>query len=152
MTVNRVILIGNIGQNPEVRQTNDGRDIINFSVATSEKWKSQDGTPQEKTEWHRIVCFNQGLAGVIKKGMADHWIRKGSKVYIEGQLQTRKWTDNNGIEKFSTEVVLNGFNCGFQVLSQNQTKGESDNNQSLADTVKQEFGGAVEIDDNDFPF
>jgi len=110
--VNKVILVGNLGRDPEVRHTLDGRKIINFSIATSETWKDrQTGERRERTEWHRIVIFNEGLANV-----AEQYLHKGSKVYIEGQLQTRKWTDNAGVEKYTTEVVLQNFRGELQML------------------------------------
>jgi len=110
--VNKVILVGNLGRDPEVRHTQDGRKIINFSIATSETWKDrQTGERRERTEWHRIVIFNEGLANV-----AEQYLHKGSKVYIEGQLQTRKWTDNAGVEKYTTEVVLQNFRGELQML------------------------------------
>ena len=110
--VNKVILVGNLGREPEVRHTQDGRKIVNFSIATSETWKDrQTGERRERTEWHRIVIFNEGLANV-----AEQYLHKGSKVYIEGQLQTRKWTDNAGVEKYTTEVVLQNFRGELQML------------------------------------
>lgn len=110
--VNKVILVGNLGRDPEVRHTQDGRKIVNFSIATSETWKDrQTGERRERTEWHRIVIFNEGLANV-----AEQYLHKGSKVYIEGQLQTRKWTDNAGVEKYTTEVVLQNFRGELQML------------------------------------
>ncbi|MEE2692219.1 MAG: single-stranded DNA-binding protein [Pseudomonadota bacterium] len=111
-SVNKVILIGNLGADPEVRQTQDGRPIANLRVATSETWKDRNtGERREKTEWHRVVIFSEGLARV-----AEQYLKKGSKVYIEGQLQTRKWTDQSGQEKYSTEVVLQGFNATLVML------------------------------------
>ncbi len=111
-SVNKVILIGNLGRDPEIRRTQDGRPIANFSIATSESWRDKNsGERKEKTEWHRIVCFNEGLCKVI-----ENYVKKGSKVYVEGQLQTRKWTDKDGVEKYSTEVVLQGFNGTLTML------------------------------------
>lgn len=111
-SVNKVILIGNLGRDPEVRYAQNGNKIVNFSIATSDSWKDkQTGERREKTEWHRIVVFSEGLAGI-----AERFLKKGSKVYIEGALQTRKWTDNAGIEKYSTEVVLQGFNSTLTML------------------------------------
>ena len=105
-SVNKVILVGNLGKDPEIRRTQDGRPIANLSVATSESWRDKaTGERKEKTEWHRVVIFNEGLCKV-----AEQYLKKGAKVYIEGQLQTRKWTDQSGVEKYSTEVVLQGFN------------------------------------------
>ena len=110
--VNKVILVGNLGRDPEVRHTQDGRKIVNFSIATSETWKDrQSGERRERTEWHRIVIFNEHLANI-----AEQYLRKGSKVYLEGQLQTRKWTDNSGQEKYTTEVVLQNYRGELQML------------------------------------
>ena len=111
-SVNKVILVGNLGKDPEIRRTQDGRPIANLSVATSETWRDRaTGERKEKTEWHRVVIFNEGLAKV-----AEQYLKKGAKVYVEGQLQTRKWTDQSGVEKYSTEVVLQGFNSTLTML------------------------------------
>lgn len=119
-SLNKVTLIGNVGKDPEFRQTNEGKEIATFSIATSEVWKERGtGEKKEKTEWHRVVVFNEGLAGVIK-----NYVRKGSKVYIEGSLQTRKWVDNSGQDKYTTEVVLQGFNSQLILL-------DSKNNRDL---------------------
>lgn len=119
MSLNKVTLIGHVGQNPEIRSTNDGREIANFSIATTESWKDKNsGERRDKTEWHRIVVFSQGLVGVIK-----NYVKKGSKLYIEGQLQTRKWTDKDGIDKYTTEIFLQGFNSKLIMLN---SKNDSD--------------------------
>jgi single-strand DNA-binding protein len=111
-SVNKVILVGNLGKDPEVRRTQDGRPIVNLSVATSENWRDKNtGERKEKTEWHRVVIFSEGLCRV-----AEQYLKKGSKVYLEGQLQTRKWTDKDNIERYSTEVVLQGFNSALTML------------------------------------
>jgi len=111
-SINKVILVGNLGKDPEIRRTQDGRAIANLSVATSESWRDKaTGERKEKTEWHRVVIFNEGLAKV-----AEQYLKKGAKVYIEGALQTRKWTDQAGVEKYSTEVVLQGFNSNLTML------------------------------------
>ena len=111
-SVNKVILIGNLGRDPEVRTMQNGGKVANLSLATSENWKDkQTGECKEKTEWHRVVIFSEGLAKV-----AEQYLKKGAKVYIEGQLQTRKWTDQSGVEKYSTEVVLQGFNSNLTML------------------------------------
>ncbi|HVZ28132.1 MAG TPA: single-stranded DNA-binding protein [Rhizomicrobium sp.] len=111
-SVNKVILVGNLGKDPEIRRTQDGRPIANLSIATSETWRDKaTGERKEKTEWHRVVIFNEGLCKV-----AEQYLKKGAKVYIEGQLQTRKWTDQSGAEKYSTEVVLQGFNSNLTML------------------------------------
>jgi single-strand DNA-binding protein len=111
-SVNKVILVGNLGKDPEIRRTQDGRPIANLSVATSESWKDKNtGERKEKTEWHRVVIFNEGLCRI-----AEQYLKKGAKVYLEGQLQTRKWQDKDGNDKYSTEVVLQGFNSSLTML------------------------------------
>jgi len=116
-SVNKVILIGNLGRDPEVRRMTSGDPVVNLSVATSENWRDKaSGERKEKTEWHRVVIFSEPLAKV-----AEQYLRKGSKVYLQGQLQTRKWTDKDGVEKYSTEVVLNRFNSELVLLD---AKGE----------------------------
>jgi single-strand DNA-binding protein len=102
--VNKVILVGNLGDDPEVRSLNNGGEVVNMRVATSESWKDRDGNRQERTEWHRVVIFNENLGRVAKS-----YLKKGSKVYLEGQIQTRKWQDQSGQDKYSTEVVLQRF-------------------------------------------
>jgi len=111
-SVNKVILVGNLGADPEIRRTQDGRPIANLSVATSETWRDKNtGERKERTEWHRVVIFNEGLCKVV-----ENYLKKGAKVYLEGQLQTRKWQDQNGQDKYSTEVVLQGFNSTLTML------------------------------------
>jgi single-strand DNA-binding protein len=111
-SVNKVILIGNLGRDPEVRTMQNGGKLCNISVATSERWRDRNsGEMQEKTEWHRVVIFDDKLVDV-----AERYLRKGSKVYLEGQLQTRKWTDQSGVEKYSTEVVLQRFRSSLVML------------------------------------
>jgi single-strand DNA-binding protein len=120
-SVNKVILVGNLGKDPEIRRTQDGRPIANLSVATSESWRDKaTGERKEKTEWHRVVIFNEGLCKV-----AEQYLKKGAKVYLEGQLQTRKWTDQSGVEKYSTEVVLQGFNSNLTMLDGRASGGGS---------------------------
>jgi single-strand DNA-binding protein len=111
-SVNKVILVGNLGKDPEIRRTQDGRPIANLSVATSDTWRDKaTGERKEKTEWHRVVIFSEPLCKVV-----EQYLKKGAKVYIEGALQTRKWTDQSGVEKYSTEVVLQGFNSVLTML------------------------------------
>ncbi len=111
-SVNKVILVGNLGKDPETRRLNSGDPVVNLSIATSENWKDKaSGERKEKTEWHKVVIFNENLARV-----AEQYLRKGSKVYIEGQLQTRKWTDQSGQEKYTTEVVLQRFRGELTLL------------------------------------
>src|SRR5207302_5312994 len=125
-SVNKVILVGNLGRDPEIRSTQDGMRIANLNLATSESWRDKmSGERKEKTEWHRIVIFNERLTE-----LAEKYLRKGSKVYVEGQLQTRKWTDNAGVEKYSTEVVLTRFRGELTMLDPARGSGgaiESDN-------------------------
>jgi single-strand DNA-binding protein len=111
-SVNKVILVGNLGRDPESRSFQNGGKVVNLRIATSESWKDRNsGEKKEKTEWHSVAIFNEGLANV-----AERFLRKGSKVYIEGQLQTRKWQDQNGQDKYSTEIVLQGFNSVLTML------------------------------------
>jgi len=111
-SVNKVILVGNLGRDPEIRSTQDGTKVANLSLATSESWRDKNtGERKERTEWHRVVVFNERLVDVIEK-----YVKKGSKLYIEGALQTRKWTDNTGAEKYTTEVVLQRFRGDLTML------------------------------------
>lgn len=111
-SLNKVTLIGNVGNDPDIRQSADGKKVVNMSVATSETWKDKSGERQEKTEWHRVVIFNQALADI-----AERYVKKGSKLYVEGALQTRKWTDNSGVEKYTTEIVLKPYRGNIILLS-----------------------------------
>ncbi len=117
-SVNRAIILGNLGQDPEVRSTQQGIKVVTLSVATSESWK-KDGEKKERTEWHRVVIFgsmeSDGLAGV-----AEQYLRKGSKVYISGKIQTRKWQDQDGKDRYSTEIVLNGFGAELVLLDRSE--------------------------------
>jgi single-strand DNA-binding protein len=118
-SVNKVILVGNLGKDPEVRRLQSGDPVVNLSLATSESWRDKaSGERKEKTEWHRVVIFNKNLAEVAEK-----YLRKGAKVYVEGSLQTRKWTDKDGQEKYSTEIVLQNFRGELTMLD---TKGGGD--------------------------
>jgi single-strand DNA-binding protein len=111
-SVNKVIILGNLGNEPEVRNLPSGGKVVNLSVATSESWRDKStGEKKERTEWHRVVIFSEGLAK-----LAEQYLKKGSKVYIEGQLQTRKWQDQSGADKYSTEIVLQGFNAALTML------------------------------------
>jgi single-strand DNA-binding protein len=111
-SVNKVILIGNLGADPEIRRTQDGRPIVNLRLATSETWRDRNsGERKERTEWHRVVIFNENICKV-----AEQYLKKGAKIYIEGQLQTRKWQDQSGQDRYSTEVVLQGFNAQLTML------------------------------------
>src|SRR3954462_12940073 len=119
--VNKVILVGNLGDDPEVRALNNGGEVVNMRVATSENWKDRDGNRQERTEWHRVVIFNENLGRVAKS-----YLKKGSKVYLEGQIQTRKWTDQSGQDKYSTEVVLQRFRGELVLLDKREGGGSYD--------------------------
>ena len=144
-SLNKVMLIGNLGNDPEDRSTQDGRSLCTFSIATTESWKDKNsGERRDKTEWHRIVIFNEGLVGI-----AEQYLKKGSKVFLEGQLQTRKWEDKDGIEKYTTEVVLQNFNGNLTMLG-----GRNDN--SPGDFANDSISGeSVSISsdmDDDIPF
>jgi single-strand DNA-binding protein len=110
-SVNKVILIGNLGKDPEARSFSNGGEVVNLTVATSENWKDRDGNRQEKTQWHNVAIFSEGLGKVAK-----NYLKKGSKVYLEGQLETRKWQDQNGQDRYTTEVVLRNFNSTLVLL------------------------------------
>ncbi|AGA64375.1 Single-stranded DNA-binding protein [Liberibacter crescens BT-1] len=119
-SINKVIIIGNLGADPEIRRTQDGRMIVSIRIATSETWRDRNTNERrEKTEWHNVVIFNEGLCKI-----AEQYLTKGSKVYIEGQLQTRKWKDQNGNDRYTTEIVLQGFNSTLTMLD---TRGENNN-------------------------
>ena len=147
-SVNKVILVGNLGADPEVRQTKDGRPIVNLSIATSENWKDRNtGERREKTEWHRVVIFSEGLARV-----AEQYLKKGSKVYVEGQLQTRKWQDQSGQDRYTTEVVLQGFNSTLTMLDGRRDGASGSFGGSDSGSGNQSSGGqSFELDD-DIPF
>ena len=131
-SVNKVILVGNLGADPESRSLNNGGEVVNIRVATSESWKDRDGNRQERTEWHNVVIFNENLGRVAKS-----YLRKGSKVYLEGQLQTRKWTDNNGNDRYTTEVVLQRFRGELVLLDRAEGAGGG----GRVDYSDQDFGG-----------
>jgi single-strand DNA-binding protein len=116
--VNKVILVGNLGADPEARSLNNGGEVVNMRIATSEQWKDRDGNRQERTEWHNVVIFNENLGRVAK-----NYLRKGSKVYLEGQLQTRKWQDQSGNDKYTTEVVLQRFRGELVLLDSREGAG-----------------------------
>ncbi len=150
MSINKVILVGNVGQDPEIRSTSDGREIANFSLATSESWKDKNsGEKKEKTEWHRVVIFSQGLVGIAK-----NYVKKGTKLYIEGSLQTRKWTDNQGVEKYTTEIVLQNFNSTMQILDNRASGNSSDSYQkeNSSSGRSQSSNISVEEHDDEIPF
>lgn len=121
-SINKVTLVGNLGRDPEVRQTQDGSKVVQLSIATSDSWKDKaTGERREKTEWHRVVIFNDRLADV-----AEQYLKKGSKIYVEGQLQTRKWQDQSGQEKYTTEVVLSRYKGELTLLDRNPASGSGD--------------------------
>lgn len=135
--LNKVMLIGNLGADPEARSLNNGDEVVNLRVATSESWKDSDGNRQERTEWHQVSIFNQGLCTVAKS-----YLKKGSKVYLEGQLQTRKWQDQSGTDRYSTEVVLQRFRGELVLLDSREGGGGQ-----RADT-----NAPTETEDSDVPF
>lgn len=150
-SVNKVILVGNLGADPEIRHTQDGRAIASLRIATSESWRDKtSGERRERTEWHRVVIFNEGLAKV-----AEQYLHKGSKIYLEGSLQTRKWEDQNGNERYTTEVVLQGFNSTLTMLDSAGDKTTS-SGPSDADQYREASGGnperAGEELDDEIPF
>ena len=138
-SVNKVILLGNLGQDPDVRTMQNGKKICTFSIATSDSWKDKEtGEKKEKTEWHRVVVFNEGLVGVI-----ENYVKKGSKLYVEGSLQTRKWTDDSGTEKYTTEIVIQGYGGRIDMI------GSKGNNQEISnDEPKQEIEKENKLENN----
>lgn len=137
MSINRVILLGNVGQEPTIRTTKDGKKIASFSLATSEKWKNKSGKVEEKVQWHKVVIYSEGLASVIEK-----YVSKGSQLYIEGQLQTRKW-DDKGTEKYITEVILQGFGCKLEIV---------DNRNNHSENVEPQVGSEPSEIEDEIPF
>tara|TARA_R110000772_G_scaffold39943_1_gene93700 strand:- start:954 stop:1367 length:414 start_codon:yes stop_codon:yes gene_type:complete len=135
MSINKAILIGNLGKDPEIRTTGDGREIASFSLATSESWKDKNsGEKKEKTEWHNVVVFSAGLVNIIK-----NYVKKGSKLYLEGSLQTRKWTDKQGVDKYSTEIVLQNFNSTLQILNKVEISSQPQENNFVAESTDDEI-------------
>ena len=144
-SLNKVLLIGRLGADPEIKQMVNGKNVARLSIATSNTWKDKStGEKKEKTEWHRIVVFNEGLVKII-----EQYVKKGSNVFLEGQLQTRKWEDKEGIEKYTTEVVLQGFNSTFKMLD---SKGASlSEDFGKENSIQNTEDSSSEIDD-DIPF
>jgi single-strand DNA-binding protein len=137
-SVNKVILIGNVGADPEIRRTQDGRPIANLRIATSESWRDRNsGERREKTEWHSVVVFNEGLCKVV-----EQYVKKGAKLYIEGALQTRKWQDQTGNDRYSTEVVLQGFNSTLTMLDGRGDGGGARGGDFGGDSGGSSFGGS----------
>jgi len=123
-SLNKVLLIGRLGNDPEIKQMSNGKNVARLSLATSETWKDKNtGEKKEKTEWHRVVIFNEGLVNVVQQ-----YVKKGAQIYIEGQLQTTKYTDNNGQEKYSTQVILQGYNSTLKMLGSSSSGGRVDDN------------------------
>lgn len=156
-SLNKVTLLGNLGRDPEIRSTQDGKEIANFSLATSESWKDKmTGERREKTEWHRVVVFSQPLVNIIKS-----YVKKGMKLYVEGSLHTRKWTDQSGVEKYTTEIVLQNFSSVLLILdSRNSSSQESSESAessgspsfSPASATATSSSAAVEQLDDEIPF
>jgi single-strand DNA-binding protein len=148
-SVNKVIILGTAGRDPEVRHTQDGKAIVNLSIATSESWRDKaSGERKEKTEWHRVVIFNEGLAKV-----AEQYVKKGSQVYIEGQLQTRKWTDKDGIEKYSTEIVLQNYRGELTLLGKPPSDGGEAKPAASGSSYKAaKDGDPFDLDEDRVPF
>jgi single-strand DNA-binding protein len=146
-SVNKVLLIGNVGKDPEIRRTQDGRPIASFSIATSESWRDKNsGERKERTEWHNVVIFNEGLCKIV-----EQYLKKGSKVYVEGAQKTRKWTDKDGKDRYSTETVLQGFNAKLELLSKRDGgsyPGASDPNE-YGSGDEYDFGSPSRGDDDD---
>ncbi|MDM8346237.1 single-stranded DNA-binding protein [Pseudochrobactrum sp. sp1633] len=151
-SVNKVILVGNLGSDPEIRRLQSGEPVANLRIATSESWRDrQSGERKDKTEWHSVVIFNENLAKV-----AEQYLKKGAKVYIEGQLQTRKWADQNGNDRYTTEIVLQKFRGELQMLdSRGEGQQQSQSRQSEQSYSQQSGGYGGGFDDNlddDIPF
>ena len=148
-SLNKVLLIGRLGNDPEIKQTQSGKSFASLSLATSESWKDKSsGEKKEKTEWHRVVIFNEGLVNIVQQ-----YLKKGAQIYIEGQLTTNKYTDNNGQEKYSTQIVLQGFNSTLKMLGGNARSDENDSSQSSASSAlpSEEMSSPADLDD-EVPF
>ena len=154
-SVNKVILLGNLGKDPEIRSLQSGNKMATFSMATSKRWKDKNTQEQrDKTSWHNIVVFGDGLVDIIEK-----YVKKGSKIYIEGELQTRKWQDQDGNDRYTTEVVLQGFNSNLTLLDSRNSNNENDKEKSLSTesttnkekSISSEHSDSTESED-DIPF
>ena len=162
-SVNKVILLGNLGQDPDIRSMQNGKKVCTFSMATSDSWKDKEtGEKKEKTEWHRVVVFNEGLIGVI-----ENYIKKGTKLYVEGSLQTRKWTDDKGTEKYTTEIVFQGYGGRIDIVSAKGNNQELSQDQDISENIdvsnketvskenikkKTDDKSETSIDEEDIPF
>ena len=151
-SINKVILLGRLGADPEIRMSQDGKKIAKFSLATSESWKDkQSGEKKEKTEWHKVIIFSSGLADITEK-----YLKKGSLIYIEGQVSTRKYTDQSGIEKYITEIVLQGYNCQLTMIDNRLENSENLSSPSIENTLDKKENAddslqGIDIDD-EVPF
>ena len=146
-SINKVILVGNLGADPEIRRTQAGKPICNLRIATSDRWRDRaSGEQRERTEWHRVVIFSEGLCGV-----AERYLHKGSKVYLEGQLQTRKWQDQSGQDRYSTEVVLQNFNSAMVMLDSPRDSGSGASAPRNKPAAQKESSASAEMDD-EIPF
>jgi len=150
-SVNKVILLGNVGKDPEIRATQSGSKLASFSIATSKRWKDkQTQEYKDKTEWHKIVIFGEGLTSIVEK-----YVKKGSKIYIEGELQTRKWEDQDGKDRYTTEIVLQGYNSTLTLLDSKGTdssisdKNEQENSNKIANSTPEEQKSDL---DDEIPF
>ena len=150
-SVNKVILLGNLGRDPEIRSMQSGSKMASFSIATSKRWKDKNTQEQkEKTSWHNIVVFGDGLVNIV-----EQYVKKGSKIYVEGELQTRKWEDQDGNDRYTTEVILQGYNCNLTLLdSRNNTKQPSEITQesSIVDEKTESQTSDSEDSEEDIPF
>ena len=154
-SVNKVILLGNLGKDPEIRSMNSGNKVASFSLATSKRWKDKATQEQkDKTSWHNIVVFGDGLVGIVEK-----YVKKGSKIYVEGELQTRKWQDQDGKDRYTTEVVVQGYNCNLTLLdsrnnSNNTIENQTDVSQNVSDSDNSLSSTKTDSsdDDEDIPF
>jgi single-strand DNA-binding protein len=147
-SLNKVLLIGRLGNDPEIKQMQNGKSVARLSVATSENWKDKNsGEKKEKTEWHRVVIFNEGMVNVVQQ-----YLKKGAQIYIEGQLSTNKYTDSNGVEKYSTQIVLQGFNSTLKMLGGGSRTGDSSSDQSSSSSLpSDEISPPSDLDD-EVPF
>ena len=154
-SVNKTILLGNLGRDPEIRSMQSGAKMASFSIATSKRWKDRNTQEQkEKTSWHNIVVFGDGLVDIVER-----YVKKGSKIYIEGELQTRKWQDKDGNDRYTTEVILQGYNCNLTLLDSrnnsqidNNTSGQSEQSQAIEDNnIGNQSSDSGDLDE-DIPF
>ncbi len=154
-SVNKVILLGNLGKDPDIRSMQSGSKMASFSIATSKRWKDRNTQEQkEKTSWHNIVVFGDGLVDIVEK-----YVKKGSKIYVEGEIQTRKWQDKDGNDRYTTEVILQGYNCNLTLLDNRNTTLNNENNSEMIEqknTSENENFNQTNIDseevDDDIPF